>query len=80
MNNKNQKIINIAKNVTETLGALLPDLMMLCLFFAFEFTLLKMVDVLPWSWIWVLSPAWGFVAFAILLLIPTHILKNKKRV
>ena len=78
MNKKNQEMINKIKNVTETLGASLPDLMVVCLFLTFEFIVLKMVDLLAWSWLWVFSPAWGFAVFSIVLLVAANILKNKQ--
>lgn len=33
------------------------------------FIVLRLAGVIKWSWIWVLSPIWGYVVYIVLLII-----------
>ena len=44
------------------------------------FIILKLCKVINWSWLWVLSPLWGSVAFVIVLVIIVLIYKRIKRI
>ena len=42
---------------------------------AIVFIVLKLTKVITWSWWWVLCPIWGSVAFALVVLIISFIIK-----
>ena len=46
------------KRVTIQFGSILPLLLV-------AFIVLKLCNVITWSWIWVLAPLWGPIALAI---------------
>ena len=44
------------------------------------FIVLKLTDVINWSWLWVLSPLWGSVLlFVVLLIIALTVLTDTKK-
>jgi len=49
----------------------------------FIFIILKLINVIDWSWIWVLSPLWisglMYIGFIIILMIITILLTKKFR-
>ena len=44
------------------------------------FIVLKLCKVIKWSWLWVLSPLWGSVAFVVVLVIIALIYKRIKHI
>ena len=50
-------------------------LMMFCAILQLAFLLLKALEIISWSWIWVTSPFWGFLLVVTICVI---IEKNKK--
>ena len=49
-----------------------------CGLLAIAFIVLKLIGVIKWSWVWVLSPIWIPSAIVIVLLIVFIILKRKR--
>ena len=43
------------------------------------FIVLKLVNVIDWSWLWVLSPLWIDVILTIIVLIIFDLIQNHKR-
>lgn len=54
------------KRVTIQFGSILPLLLV-------AFIVLKLCNVITWSWIWVLAPLWGPIALAILIFLVVFI-------
>ena len=57
---------NETKRVTVQFGSILPLLLV-------AFIVLKLCNVITWSWIWVLAPLWGPIALAILIFLVVFI-------
>lgn len=71
-NYNKQKIVYVGKGGLGFTGTL-----------TFIFIILKLINVIDWSWIWVLSPLWisglMYIGFIIILMIITILLTKKFR-